>query len=111
MKKELSICYSSKNFLQKKYLIIYMSANPGNSIKALRPSPPERGSFPLDHFGDCTDAMTKYMKCLKLVNNENAPNCRLLAKNYLKCRMDNELMDKADWRDLGLPTDEEESRK
>lgn len=84
-----------------------MSANPGNSIKALRTTPPERGSFPLDHFGDCKEEMVKYMKCMKLVNNENAPNCRLLAKDYLKCRMDHELMDKADWRDLGLPTDEE----
>lgn len=82
-----------------------MSANPGNSIKVLKPTPPERGSFPLDHFGDCTDQMQKYMKCLKLVGNENAPNCRLLAKSYLKCRMDNDLMDKVEWEDLGLPDD------
>jgi cytochrome c oxidase assembly protein subunit 19 len=88
-----------------------MSANPGNSLKALRTTPPERGSFPLDHFGDCKDEMTKYMKCLKLVGNENAPNCRLLAKSYLRCRMDNELMDRVDWRDLGLPTDEEEKQQ
>ncbi|KGK35328.1 hypothetical protein JL09_g5522 [Pichia kudriavzevii] len=76
-----------------------MSANPGNSIKALRTTPPERGSFPLDHYGDCKEQMTKYMRCLKIV-----------AKSYLKCRMDNDLMDKVDWRDLGLPTDEEEDR-
>lgn len=82
-----------------------MSANPGNALKALKPTPPERGSFPLDHFGDCTDQMQKYMKCLKLVGNENAPNCRMLAKDYLKCRMDNELMEKVDWKDLGLPDD------
>lgn len=45
------------------------------------------------------------MKCLKLVKNDNAPNCRLLAKDYLDCRMHHDLMDKAEWKDLGLPDD------
>lgn len=82
-----------------------MSANPGNSLKALSPTPPERGSFPLDHDGECTTQMQEYLNCIKLVKGENAPNCRLLAKKYLKCRMDNRLMDKDDWKHLGLPSD------
>lgn len=67
------------------------------------PTPPERGSFPLDHFGECKDQMEKYLKCLKLVKGDNAPNCRVLAKNYLGCRMNNQLMDQSDWLLLGLP--------
>ncbi|ODV94390.1 hypothetical protein PACTADRAFT_51232 [Pachysolen tannophilus NRRL Y-2460] len=82
-----------------------MSGNPGNKLSAWRPNPPERGSFPLDHFGDCTAEMEKYLNCLKIVKNENAPNCRILAKNYLNCRMENNLMDKVSWKELGLPED------
>lgn len=87
-----------------------MSANPGNRLGALKPTPPERGSFPLDHFGDCTEKMNEYMKCLKLVRNDNAPNCRLLAKNYLDCRMDHELMERVPWKDLGLPDDKKDTQ-
>ncbi|CDK28158.1 unnamed protein product [Kuraishia capsulata CBS 1993] len=82
-----------------------MSANPGNKLNAWKPTPPDRGSFPLDHFGDCTEQMKKYLACLKIVRNENAPNCRLLAKGYLECRMQNELMDRVKWSELGLPDD------
>ena len=49
--------------------------------------------------------MQEYLKCVKLVKGNNAPNCRLLAKSYLSCRMDNQLMDKSDWESLGLPKD------
>ncbi|KAH3901657.1 probable Cytochrome c oxidase assembly protein COX19 [Saccharomycodes ludwigii] len=83
-----------------------MSANPGNKLQALSPTPPERGSFPLDHFGECTKEMQDYLKCIKITKGENAHNCRLLAKNYLKCRMNNDLMDTDDWKHLGLPSDE-----
>ena len=82
-----------------------MSGNPGGAMQALSPTPPERGSFPLDHDGECSDQMQKYIKCLKLVKGENAPNCRLLAKEYLKCRMNHDLMDKDEWKNLGLPED------
>ncbi|KAI0463852.1 hypothetical protein LJB42_002859 [Komagataella kurtzmanii] len=79
-----------------------MSANPGNKLSSWNPTPPQRGAFPLDHFGDCTEPMKKYMECLKLVKNDNAPNCRQLAKKYLDCRMNNELMDRVPWEDLGF---------
>ncbi len=82
-----------------------MSSAAGTGLGPLRPTPPQRGSFPLDHFGDCTEQMKKYMKCLKLVHNDNAPNCRLLAKDYLDCRMKHDLMDKTEWKNLGLPDD------
>lgn len=39
---------------------------------------------------------------MKFTENSNAPNCRLLAKEYLRCRMENQLMDKSDWDSLGL---------
>ncbi|CCD24610.1 Cox19p NDAI_0D02960 [Naumovozyma dairenensis CBS 421] len=83
-----------------------MSGNPGSSLRALSPTPPERGSFPLDHDNECYDAMVKYLNCMKLVKGENAPNCRLLAKSYLKCRMDHQLMDRDEWEHLGLPKDQ-----
>lgn len=51
--------------------------------------------------------MQEYLKCLKLVKNDNAPNCRLLAKDYLACRMKNQLMEESDWDSLGLPKDKE----
>ena len=46
--------------------------------------------------------MEKYLKCMKFTANQNAPNCRALAKDYLKCRMDNQLMDQLNWESLGL---------
>ena len=42
---------------------------------------------------------------MQLVQNENAMNCRLLAKDYLRCRMDHQLMDYDEWSHLGLPED------
>jgi cytochrome c oxidase assembly protein subunit 19 len=39
---------------------------------------------------------------MKFTENKNAPNCRILAKQYLGCRMDHELMEKSDWDSLGL---------
>lgn len=88
-----------------------MSGNPGNSMRALLPTPPERGSFPLDHDGECRDMMLRYLKCMKLVNNENAPNCRLLAKEYLRCRMERGLMVPDKWSHLGLPSDTNKKEK
>lgn len=39
---------------------------------------------------------------MKFTSNQNAPNCRALARDYLKCRMDNQLMDQLSWDTLGL---------
>lgn len=44
--------------------------------------------------------MHRYMTCLRRTDMENA-NCRDLSKAYLKCRMDNGLMAKEEWKALG----------
>lgn len=74
----------------------------GGAFSRWTPTPPERGSFPLDHDGECKFEMEKYLQCMKFTANQNAPNCRALAKDYLKCRMDNDLMDQLTWDSLGL---------
>ncbi|KAK6462134.1 putative copper metallochaperone, required for cytochrome c oxidase assembly [Scheffersomyces coipomensis] len=78
------------------------SGAPGGNFRHWSPTPPERGSFPLDHYGECTEYMNSYLKCMKFTQNQNAPNCRILAKQYLKCRMDNQLMEQSEWDSLGL---------
>eukprot|EP00731_Ephydatia_muelleri_P026879 Em0018g979a len=70
------------------------------SVKTLRPQPPEKGSFPLDHEGECKTAMQLYMGCLKRCRNDNHL-CREEAKAYLQCRMDKQLMAKQDFSKLG----------
>ncbi|WVF69687.1 hypothetical protein IAT40_004466 [Kwoniella sp. CBS 6097] len=64
-------------------------------------SPPQRGSFPLDHDGECKSYMMAYMKCLKANANDNG-QCRLESRRYLECRMDNNLMQRDDMSNLGL---------
>lgn len=68
--------------------------------KRFKPTPPDKGSFPLDHENACKLQMTKYMNCLRNCSNDNS-NCRIEAKEYLQCRMDNELMAKEEWKSLG----------
>lgn len=48
---------------------------------------PERGSFPLDHEGECKSFMVKYLACLKQSRGMNDDDCRNLSKQYLDCRM------------------------
>lgn len=85
--------------------------------KGYQPRPPEKGVFPLDHFGECKQAGSytlslmvlaiaflipyaslegslgahqvkeEYMLCLKSHNSQAEP-CRKLAKAYLECRME-----------------------
>ncbi|EEB09815.1 Phosphopantothenoylcysteine decarboxylase, putative [Pediculus humanus corporis] len=62
--------------------------------------PPDKGSFPLDHDGVCKDLMMKYMDCLAAYKRENS-KCREEIKNYLDCRMNNELMTRESWKNLG----------
>ncbi|KAF8202931.1 hypothetical protein BJ912DRAFT_842367 [Pholiota molesta] len=64
-------------------------------------SAPDRGSFPLDHYGECKDKMQLYMACLKQNGSTSSP-CRVLSKDYLDCRMDKGLMEKDEWKNLGL---------
>ncbi|KAJ4476589.1 hypothetical protein J3R30DRAFT_3291791 [Lentinula aciculospora] len=64
-------------------------------------SPPDRGSFPLDHYAECKQQMMLYINCLK-TNSSTSTACRELSKEYLHCRMDRGLMQQEEWESLGL---------
>ena len=50
--------------------------------------PPEKGVFPLDHFGECAPRKAAYLACLDAHGANGATvECRKLAKQYLECRM------------------------
>jgi len=74
------------------------------SQKTFTPTPPEKGSFPLDHEGVCKKLMIKYMSCLRHNDNENT-KCREESREYLDCRMKHNLMAKEDWTKLGFSQD------
>ncbi|KAL9939259.1 hypothetical protein V8E36_002072 [Tilletia maclaganii] len=71
------------------------------SLTGVTLSPPEFGSFPIDHDGECKDAMKAYMTCLKSNRMDNG-QCRALSKQYLECRMAKGLMEKHDLGNLGF---------
>ncbi|OOG01112.1 hypothetical protein ASPCADRAFT_202965 [Aspergillus carbonarius ITEM 5010] len=75
---------------------------PGGGAVPVKPTPPERGSFPLDHDGECKHIISSYLKCLKSQRGVNDDECRKLAKSYLSCRMDHNLMAPDDFKNLGL---------
>ncbi|KAI1107671.1 hypothetical protein F4804DRAFT_296732 [Jackrogersella minutella] len=79
--------------------------SPGGGTYTGKPTPPQRGSFPLDHEGECKAVMTKYLSCIKKVRGMNDEECRNLAKSYLSCRMDRNLMAKDDFKNLGFTSD------
>jgi len=76
------------------------------TVQIFTSTPPDRGSFPLDHEGECKQAMTEYLKCLRANVMDNG-QCRHLSKAYLKCRMDRGLMDTDEMRNLGFDGSEE----
>ncbi|WIA12178.1 hypothetical protein OEZ85_012249 [Tetradesmus obliquus] len=63
--------------------------------------PPEKGIFPLDHFGECKQVADAYLKCLKQ-HARDAVACQELAKKYLQCRMERNLMARQDLKELGF---------
>jgi cytochrome c oxidase assembly protein subunit 19 len=54
--------------------------------RTLVPRAPEKGVFPLDHFGECKAAMSDYMACLRDAAFATEA-CRGLSQRYLECRM------------------------
>ncbi|CBX92296.1 hypothetical protein LEMA_P050020.1 [Plenodomus lingam JN3] len=60
----------------------------GLGQKVYKPNPPERGSFPLDHDGECKSIMHAYLRCIKSHRGTNDSVCRDLSKSYLSCRME-----------------------
>lgn len=78
--------------------------------KRFIPSPPDKGSFPLDHENLCKRQMINYMSCLRNNSDDNSL-CRNQAKEYLQCRMDSNLMAKEDWKSLGFPEADSKSKQ
>ena len=64
-------------------------------------SPPERGSFPLDHDRACTPLRDEFLACLKAEGNEHVA-CRALSERYLACRMDKNLMARDAMENIGF---------
>ncbi|KAL8705443.1 MAG: hypothetical protein Q9201_001424 [Fulgogasparrea decipioides] len=79
---------------------------PGGLQKSSKPIPPERGSFPLDHDGECKYIIKDYLACLRKARGENQKECRGMAKAYLVCRMENNLMAPDEMRNLGFMDEE-----
>uniref|UniRef100_A0A7S2CM11 CHCH domain-containing protein n=1 Tax=Haptolina brevifila TaxID=156173 RepID=A0A7S2CM11_9EUKA len=80
-----------------------MASNASIPARGLPPKPPDKGSFPLDHFGECSDAKKAYMSCLQENTMQTqSEECRLLSAAYLKCRMDRELMAREELAKLGF---------
>lgn len=76
--------------------------SPGGQQKIFKPSPPERGSFPLDHDAECQAIMKTYLKCLRSHRGINDDECRELSKGYLQCRMEKNLMAVDEMKNLGF---------
>ncbi|KAF2667426.1 hypothetical protein BT63DRAFT_403060 [Microthyrium microscopicum] len=74
---------------------------PGGGQKHFKPTPPQRGSFPLDHYAECKEIMKTYLTCLKRTTGAN-DECREVAKEYLGCRMTHNLMARDSMRNLGF---------
>lgn len=57
--------------------------------------------------------MSSYLACIKKVKGVNEDQCRDLAKAYLSCRMDRNLMARDDFKNLGYqdPSDDTPSSK
>ncbi|KIK05543.1 hypothetical protein K443DRAFT_675103 [Laccaria amethystina LaAM-08-1] len=45
--------------------------------------------------------MNQYMNCLRNNSSTSSP-CRVLSKAYLDCRMNKGLMERDEWKNLGL---------
>ncbi|KAG9301564.1 hypothetical protein G9A89_003199 [Geosiphon pyriformis] len=80
------------------------------NITTFTTTPPERGSFPLDHQGECKELVKSYLDCLKQ-NKSNNGVCRNLSKAYLRCRMERGLMVKDEFTNLGFQEEDKIDKK
>uniref|UniRef100_A0A3P9QCR3 Cytochrome c oxidase assembly protein COX19 n=2 Tax=Poecilia reticulata TaxID=8081 RepID=A0A3P9QCR3_POERE len=78
-----------------------MSTAMNFGTKSFKPRAPDKGSFPLDHFGECKAFKEKFMQCLRENTFDNS-KCRLQSKDYLECRMDHQLMAREPLQKLGF---------
>ncbi|NWX39754.1 COX19 protein, partial [Steatornis caripensis] len=76
--------------------------------KSFTPRPPDKGAFPLDHFGECSAFKERFMECLRGSGYDSGA-CRQRAMAYLECRMErrrrgqlmaNEPLEKLGFKDL-----------
>jgi cytochrome c oxidase assembly protein subunit 19 len=68
-------------------------------------TPPAKGSFPLDHLGECAALARQYLSCIEHPETGGFNRtCKPLAKEYLMCRMDRGLMSREDPSKLGFKT-------
>ena len=82
--------------------------SPGGSVRLSRPTPPARGSFPLDHDNECQPLMKAYLACLRGAKGVNSEPCRDISKRYLQCRMERNLMARDEMRNLGYAEDDKD---
>lgn len=45
-------------------------------------------TYGLCHLGECKPIIAEYLRCLRRVKGMNDAECRMMAKDYLKCRLD-----------------------
>ncbi|KQK04115.1 cytochrome c oxidase assembly protein COX19 [Brachypodium distachyon] len=69
--------------------------------RGVRPVPPDKGVFLLDHLHECDLEKKEYLACLKSTQFQSE-KCRLFSKKYLECRMERNLMAKQDMSELGF---------
>lgn len=81
-----------------------MTTSTSLSGRALSPKPPAKGSFPLDHLGECKLFAESYERCLR-EHGKIVGSCREAMRKYLQCRMDAGLMAKEEWSKLGLDSE------
>ncbi|NWQ96655.1 COX19 protein, partial [Burhinus bistriatus] len=70
--------------------------------KSFKPRPPDKGAFPLDHFGECSAFKERFMECLRDSGYESGA-CRQRAMAYLECRMERQVGPRGAAR-RGLPS-------
>ncbi|VEL06828.1 unnamed protein product [Protopolystoma xenopodis] len=68
-------------------------------------TPPEKGSFPLDHKGICTDLMLEWTKCMSKSQWCNE-KCHIESAAYLHCRIRHGLMAPEEPQRLGFTPEE-----
>ncbi|KAJ5872423.1 uncharacterized protein N7529_004776 [Penicillium soppii] len=64
----------------------------------------------LNYAGECKHIISGYLKCIKLNKGTNDEACRKLAKDYLACRMDKNLMAPDNFQNLGLIFKDDEGK-
>ncbi|XP_039831725.1 cytochrome c oxidase assembly protein COX19-like [Panicum virgatum] len=69
--------------------------------RGVRPVPPEKGVFHLDHLHECDLEKKDYLACLKSTGFQSERCCQF-SKKYLECRMERNLMAKQDMSELGF---------